>query len=93
MTGLTECKHMFSNGTDYECFVFEFCENCTRFRNERCRIFNRLELARFDENVFPYNELAQYSQTGKIICKSFTTEKPVKKWHRKQVDGQTEMEV
>ena len=49
------------------------------------------EKARCDEKYFPYSDLMEYEQYAGKVCKRFTTEKPIKKWHRKQIDGQTEM--
>lgn len=91
MAELIECKHMFSNGTEYELFLEDQCDVCTRFRNSRCRIYNAIEKARWDEKFFPYSDLMEYERYGGKVCKQFTTEKPVIKRHRKQITGQTRM--
>ena len=90
---LVECDSLFSNGTEYELFLEHQCDKCTRFRNGHCRIYNACEMARFDEKYFPYSDLMDYKHYGGKVCKQFTTEKPEKKWHRKEVDGQTSMDL
>lgn len=94
MAELVECKHMFSNGTEYQWFLENFCDRCTRFRNGYCRTFRMCEKARFDEKYFPYSDLMEYKEcyAGKV-CKRFTQDKQVKKWHRHECDGQIEMVV
>ena len=93
MAELVECKHIFSNGSEYMWFLEHNCDNCTRFRNGHCRIYNRLELSRFDESVFPYSDLMEHEQYSGKVCKSFTTEPRTIKRHRKEVEGQTEIEI
>ena len=93
MAKLIECERMFSNGTEYEWFLENQCFQCTRFRNGYCRTYRMMELARFDEKRFPYDQLMDYEKYGGKVCKRFTNEKPVKKWHRHEVDGQIEMEI
>ena len=89
------CKHMFSNGTEYEYFLETQCERCKRFRNGRCRIYNAIENARWvGEKAFPFNDLLDWESgyAGKT-CKSFTTEplhRTIKP--RKEPEGQTELE-
>lgn len=86
-----ECKTMFSNGTEYELFLETQCWRCTRYRRGYCRIWNACEDARFDESRFPYSDLMEYKEYGGKICKSFTTEKPIR--HRVILKGQMSMEV
>lgn len=69
------CRHIFSNGTEFEIFQWQ-CEKCSRYRNGKCRIFTRCIKAMFDETVFPYNDLLDSAEGyGGKKCKSFTTEK------------------
>lgn len=89
---LVECTRMFSNGTEYGWFLEHQCDLCTRFRKGYCRTFRMMEKARFDEKYFPYSELLEYKGYAGKKCKRFTTEKPVKKWHRHEVNGQVRME-
>ena len=91
MSELIPCETMFSNGSEYQWFLEHNCDRCTRFRNGQCRTFNLMEKAQFDEKYFPYNELMDYKGYGGKECKRFTDEKPVRKRHQKQIDGQTEM--
>lgn len=93
ISGLQECKHMFSNATEYMWFLEHQCELCTRFRKGYCRTFRMTEKARWDEKYFPYEDLLEHPRYAGKYCKRFTTEKPVKKWQRKQVKGQTQMEL
>lgn len=89
---LKECKTMFSNGTEYEWFIENNCDSCTRFRNWQCSIIHALENARFDETCFPYDKLLDYADecAGKV-CKEHTTE-PIKR-HRRNVKGQLSMKL
>lgn len=91
MAELTECKSVFSNGTEYMWFLENQCERCTRFRNGRCRIYSAIEQARWDENCFPYADLMDYKGYAGKECKRFTTEKPAVQRQRKQIDGQIRM--
>ena len=90
MAELIDCTTLFSNGTEYEWFIEHNCESCTRFRNWQCAIVHRLENARFDETVFPYEELWDYKGFGGKKCKRWSNE-PVKR-HRRNVKGQVTME-
>ena len=90
---LVECGSLFSNGTEYEWFLEHQCYKCTKFRKGYCRTYRMTELARFNEKYFPYSDLMDYKHYGGKVCKRFTTEKPEKKWHRKEVDGQTSMNL
>ena len=93
MAELVACQHVFSNGSEYMYFIETQCDQCTRFRNGRCRTFVATEKARWNEKYFPYNDLMEYAGgcAGKK-CRRFTTAKPVKKWHRHEVDGQLALE-
>ena len=90
---LVNCTTMFSNGTEYEWFLEHNCmSGCTRFRNWQCAIIHELENSRFDESLFPYDKLWDYSNhsAGKK-CKEKTTE-PIKR-HRRNVKGQMSMDI
>ena len=91
MAELIERKTMFSNGTEYEWFLEHNCFRCTRFRKGYCRTYRMTEKARLDEKYFPYDDLMDYKGYAGKECKRFTEEKPVKKWHRHEVEGQIEM--
>lgn len=94
MSELRPCKHMFSNGTEYEVFLESQCfDGCTRFRNGKCRVFNALEDARFDETRFPYGDLLEYKGYAGKVCRRYTTEKPMRKRCGKPIPGQLCFEV
>lgn len=86
---LVPCTHMFSNGSEYEYFIEKNCENgCTRFRKGYCRVFRMTEKARFDPKYFPYDALMEYEHYAGKYCKRYTTEKPIRTRHQKQIEGQ-----
>ena len=91
MAELIDCTTLFSNGMEYEWFIENNCESCTRFRNWQCAIVHRLENARFDETVFPYEHLWDYKGYAGKKCKEWSNE-PIKR-HRKNVRGQIAMEL
>ena len=83
-----ECKHIFSNGTEFEIFQWQ-CEKCTRYRNGKCRILNKCYKAMFDKSEFPYSDLLERDDGfGGKMCKAFTTEKIKRLRHRKVTEGQ-----
>ena len=88
------CRHMFSNGTEYEYFLETQCFECTRFRKGRCRIVYAIELARFvGEKAFPFDDLLEWEHYAGKACKSFTTERAARKPRiPKQVKNQIKME-
>ncbi len=89
------CKHMFSNGTEYEFFLETQCFNgCTRYRQHNCRILNAIEKARWvGESAFPFRDLLDWEHYGGKACKSFTTQLlPRKPRIKKPVEGQITME-
>ena len=92
MTEWVDCKSIFSNGTEYECFLEHNCFTCARFRNWQCAIVHKLENSRWDESLFPYDKLLDYNDNsaGKK-CKEYTTELP--KRHRRNVKGQISMDI
>jgi len=77
-----ECTRMFSNGTEFECFMYQ-CESCTRYRNDNCRVLNACYMAMFDKSKFPYSDL---EQNGIIRCKHYTEEPQVR--HKRPFVGQ-----
>ena len=91
MAETIECKSMFSNGTEYEWFLEHQCFQCTRFRNWQCSIVHKLENARFDETLFPYDKLLDFKGVGGKKCKEYTTD-PIKR-HKRNIKGQISMEL
>ena len=92
---LIPCKHMFSNGTEYELFVETQCLNgCTRYRKHSCRIINAIEKARWiGESAFPFDDLLEWERYDGKRCKRFTTEKTTRKPPElKPLDGQLRIE-
>ena len=83
---LKPCTYLFSSGTEFECFIYR-CENCTRFRNGKCRILNACYSAMFDKSKFPFDDLRQ-TKYGNIVCNSYTEEKQKRKRNIKQVENQ-----
>ena len=83
-----DCKHIFSNGFEFELFAAHCEDTCTRFRNGRCRIYSAIIKAMFDEKYFPYKDLWEYEGIGGKACKHFTKEHITKPYHRKEVQGQ-----
>lgn len=86
------CKSMFSNGMEYEYFLETQCEQCTRFRKGRCRIYNAIEEARWvGEKAFPFDDLMDWERYDGKTCKSFTNQ-PIKLKPRKvkPIKGQIE---
>lgn len=87
--GLVPCTSMFSNGSEYEWFIENNCENgCTRFRKGYCHVFQMTEKARFDPKCFPYDALMEYEHYAGKYCKHFTTAIPTRKRKPKQIEGQ-----
>lgn len=85
---LVPCKHIFSNGTEFEFFIETQCEKCTRFRNEKCKIYNACWEARWDKNKFPYEYLLEYEYYAGKRCKMFT-DKPIERKRREYIiEGQ-----
>lgn len=69
------CRHIFSNGTEFELFAESQCYNgCVYYRNEHCRILKRICEAMWDESVFPFDDLWEFEGIGGKACKRFTTE-------------------
>ena len=78
----------FSNGTEYEIFLDNFCYRCKKHKEREdgfcafieeggCPIENAMEDARFDISLFPCNEIVQVYENGEIkhwhVCKKFGT--------------------
>ena len=90
------CKSMFSNGTEYEFFLETQCFNgCTRFRKGQCRIYHRIEDARWvGKEVFPFDDLLDWEHYAGKACKSYTTKPLERKKPQHKVDkNQIEMEI
>ena len=88
MADLRPCTHTFSNGTEFECFMYK-CEKCSRYRNNKCHVLNKCYKAMFDISQFPYSDLLESGYA--IVCKHYTEETIKRKRHVKQIDGQIEM--
>lgn len=88
-----ECETIFSNGTEFEIFSWQ-CERCTRFRNEKCRIYNKILDAMYDSSKFPYSDLmdATGGYCGKK-CKSFTDKPIIRRRKSQDIDGQMAFEL
>lgn len=88
------CKHIFSNGSEFEWFIETQCMKCKRLRNGLCRIYNACLDAQYDVKKFPYDDLLDYADgyAGKL-CKHFT-DKPIERKRRNRpIKGQLELEV
>ena len=78
----------FSNGTEYEVFVSNFCHRCKHGiiseegyaeypENGGCKIWDALENARFDLKVFPCEDVVQIVKNGYAywhVCRFFKTD-------------------
>lgn len=73
----------FSSGTEYEIFLYNYCEKCSRYllreqdgfpafpEDGGCRVLDAMERARFDIRLFPNKKIRQIEDNdGKVI-----------KWH------------
>ena len=89
MAELIPCTTMFSNGSEYEWFIENQCEKCTKFRKGYCRTYRMTEKARWDEKYFPYDDLQDIKGYAGKHCKRFTTEK--QKRQPRQCKGQLEL--
>lgn len=78
----------FSNGTEYEIFLYNYCEECKAFKLRDdmfpefpefggCPILDKMEMARFDESLFPSNDIVKTidAETNEVIswhkCRKF----------------------
>lgn len=85
---LVLCKHIFSNGTEFEFFIETQCEKCKRFRNGKCKIYNACWEARWNEDKFPYSYLLEYEHYAGKKCKMFT-DKPIERKRKEhKIEGQ-----
>jgi hypothetical protein len=85
---LVPCKHIFSNGTEFEFFIETQCEKCKRFRNGKSKIYNACWEARYDEKKFPFKYLLEYECYAGKRCKMFT-DKPIERKRREHIiEGQ-----
>ena len=79
----------FSNGTEYEIFLDNFCYRCKHGKiNENgfaeypekggCKIWDAMENARFDLSLFPGDDIVQLEKDGYYpiwhVCKSFESD-------------------
>ena len=79
----------FSNGTEYEIFLDNFCYRCKHGKiNENgfaeypekggCKIWDAMENARFDTSLFPCDDIVEIEKDGYYpiwhACKSFATD-------------------
>ena len=79
----------FSNGTEYEVFLSNFCHRCKHGivseegfaeypENGGCKIWDAMENARFDTSLFPCNDVVQLERNGEVkhwnVCKCFETD-------------------
>ena len=89
MPELIPCKTMFSNGTECEWFIETQCLKCTKWRQERCKIYRAIQDARFNPDRFPYDSLLDYAggYAGKK-CKEYSDIPQTRKHHDKPIDGQ-----
>ena len=87
MSEWVECKHIFSNGTEFELFENQ-CHECSRYRNGKCRIYMRILQSMFDESRFPYSDLLDHVKYGGKRCKHKTTELVKRNRRNKPIKGQ-----
>lgn len=94
MPELIPCKTMFSNGTECEWFIETQCLKCTKWRQERCKIYRAIQDARIFPDRFPYEYLLDYAggYAGKR-CKEYSDIPKVYKRHDKPIPGQYELNV
>ena len=69
----------FSSGTEYEVFLYNWCERCTHYKlrddgfpefpeNGGCPVLDTMEYARLDINVFPRKEIIEeQDEKGTIV--------------------------
>lgn len=71
----------FSSGTDYACFKYTYCKNCTHYKEREndgfpelpefggCKTLDACERARFDISLFPSDKIRILTdrKTGEII--------------------------
>jgi hypothetical protein len=76
-TNQHKLSHPFSNGTEYEIFLSCFCDRCRRFRlsgeipaNNSCRIEKAMYNARFNEALWPKNDIMEING-GRRVCPRF----------------------
>ena len=89
MPKLIACRHIFSNGTEFELFM-ERCFRCSRYRNDHCRILNACYKAMWNLDEFPYDDLMEWDNGyGGKSCRHYT-EEPMSRKNRtaRQTKGQ-----
>jgi hypothetical protein len=62
---------MFTNQDEYECFLFNFCERCTKA--ESCQTKTDIKVSRLlnSEGLFPSDSLLEFDGFSKYVCKNF----------------------
>lgn len=83
-----DCKHLFSNGMEFEFFLEDQCAKCKRYRNDHCRVLNRIYKAMFIKEEFPYEDLLDHEKYANKRCKHRTIENITRKKTTKQIVGQ-----
>ena len=74
------CEHIFSNGTQFEIFMETQCLNgCVYYRNDHCRILNRIYLAMILPEKFPYDDLLDAVKFGNKYCKRYSMDRKPRK--------------
>lgn len=70
-----------SNGTEMECFTFQWCDKCVRDQGAaNCGILTRAILHRFDDPEFPTEWI--YDDEGEPCCTAFKSEREPPKPYR-----------
>ena len=77
---------VFSNGTEYEVFLYNFCERCRNYKlresdgfpefpeNGGCKVLDAMENARFDTSLFPSEWIRELRDADdKIIAWHYCT--------------------
>lgn len=69
----------FSSGTEYEVFLYNWCERCTHYKlrddgfpefpeNGGCPVLDAMEYARLDINLFPRKEIIEeQDENGNVV--------------------------
>ena len=70
------CESIFSNGTQFEIFMETQCfKGCVYYRNDHCRILNRIYLAMIWPEKFPFEDLLDAVEYGNKYCKRYSTDR------------------
>ena len=92
---------IFSSGTEYETFLYNYCEKCGRYKADEdgmpirnsCRIEKAMANARFDPKLFP--DYAVYVPEGAIFntCIKFISKEDYKKQRKRPVRKPTKNQI